>query len=172
MKIYVKAIFIVLAAIAGILIACAMILYILLPHPLSKRVVVKSFTKSKESITIITNYLIGSDYDVMIIDNTNYTNVIWTNLDGNIIIDDAQVVDMLKSILKCKGYQVIAKEKKVVYLQRSSSLDFGNGVAYSIDGRIPDGTVLQFLTKIEPLDEDGWYYYEEDFNEWKRRNRQ
>ena len=43
----------------------------------------------------------------------------------------------------------------------------GAGIVYTIDGIKPS---LQFLTKLEKLDRNNWYYYEADFNEWKRLN--
>ena len=48
-----------------------------------------------------------------------------------------------------------------------SNLDSGHGIAYTIDESEPK---LQFLTKAEKLNEDNWYYYEEDYNKWKLRN--
>ena len=61
----------------------------------------------------------------------------------------------------------MGRDRNTIYFQRWSNLDNGRGVAYSIDGSTP---TLQFLTKLEPLSESNWYYYEEDYNEWKRRN--
>ena len=46
-------------------------------------------------------------------------------------------------------------------------MDNGGGIAYSIDN---NKQVLQFLIKLEPLSIPQWYYYEEDFNEWKKLN--
>ena len=43
----------------------------------------------------------------------------------------------------------------------------GAGIVYSIDGAEPS---MQILTKLEALDKDNWYYYESDFNEWRRLN--
>lgn len=43
----------------------------------------------------------------------------------------------------------------------------GVGVAFSLDGSVPDESAITFLTKIEPLEDEGWYYYESDYNEWK-----
>jgi len=46
----------------------------------------------------------------------------------------------------------------------------GRGIAYMPQGRIHDGTgLLPFMIELEPLDEDGWYFYVEWFSLWKNQ---
>lgn len=54
------------------------------------------------------------------------------------------------------------------YFRSGQKKDSSRGIAYSIDGKEPK---LQFLTKLEALPERNWYYYEEDFDEWKIQNK-
>ena len=82
-------------------------------------------------------------------------------------IQNINIVEAI-NILKNKGYYVIAKYENTTHFQRWSNLDNGRGVAYSIDGSEPR---LEFLTKLEKLPEHNWYYYEEDYNEWRIRNK-
>ncbi len=44
------------------------------------------------------------------------------------------------------------------------------GIVYSIDGHTPDEESITYLTLLEPLPEDGWYYFEADYNKWRRDN--
>lgn len=70
-------------------------------------------------------------------------------------------------MFKEKRYQVINKHGNAISFQLNSTLDMGAGIVYSIDGAEPS---MQILTKLEALDKDNWYYYESDFNEWRRLN--
>ena len=47
----------------------------------------------------------------------------------------------------------------------NSVQDIGCGIAYSfVDGAEPD---IQFLTEIQPLSVENWYYYVTDYNTWR-----
>ena len=65
------------------------------------------------------------------------------------------------------GYETIGIEKNTLYFQKYATLDCGKGIMYSIDGGAP---YTQFLTYQEALSEQDWYYYEDDYNEWRERN--
>ena len=65
------------------------------------------------------------------------------------------------------GYETIGIEKNTLYFQKYATLDCGKGIMYSIDGGAP---YMQFLTYQEALSEQDWYYYEDDYNEWRERN--
>ena len=64
-----------------------------------------------------------------------------------------------------KGYEIISKNDNFVSYQKWSNLDAGKGFVYSYNEEKP---LQQFTTKLIPLNEIGWYYYEEDFNKWKK----
>ena len=69
-----------------------------------------------------------------------------------------------------RGYKGIGRDGNTIYFVRWTRLmDFGAGIAYSVNGK--DEPELDFVTKLEPLSEDGWYFYEEDYNEWRVRKR-
>lgn len=53
----------------------------------------------------------------------------------------------------------------VTFILWTRFTDAGCGIAYTTESSPePDMT---FLTQIEPLSEDGWYYYVEDYSEWR-----
>ena len=91
---------------------------------------------------------------------------------GNIYLclDDNSSKEELTEISKKlydRGYEILSKNDTCVSYQKWSNLDAGRGFVYSYNGTEPS---LLFMTKLIPLNEKGWYYYEEDFNEWKKQN--
>ena len=135
----------------------------------------RELEKNKEKFLSIVFYLQDLPYDSILINEgigKNKLNFYGSN-NGQIgstfeIYDKNALSDIYYIAIDCK-YNVIDKENNVISFQRFSTLDAGKGIAYSIDGHIPDQNSIQFLTKIEQLSEEGWYYYESDFNEWNNR---
>jgi hypothetical protein len=148
----------VIGVIAVILfIAGALFLHVVLPEPLSQKATAKDFAKNQDNILLVTRYLINCN------DNSVYIN---TNSEEAASIEEPQVTDAINTLYG-KGYRVINKNGNTIHFQRSTRLmDFESGIAYSIDGSEPR---LTFLTKLVSLSESNWYYYEADFNEFKRR---
>jgi hypothetical protein len=159
LRVFVKVTLIVLAVIVVILVAGVIFLHILFPTPLSKEATEQDFVKNQDSILLVTDYLIKLK------DTSIYFSISDSN--GYAAIEEAQVANAIKKLFS-NGYSAIFKSGNTIHFQRSTRFtDFGSGVAYSIDGSEPQ---LQFLTKLEPLSEPNWYYYEEDFNEYKKLN--
>ena len=78
-----------------------------------------------------------------------------------------QIVENLKN----KGYYHITKDQKIVIFdvwRRLVGTEFEAGFAYSIDGS-GDLSEIAYLTYQRPLSKQNWYYYEADYNEWRRR---
>ncbi len=159
MKLFLKPIFIVFISIVIILIVGVLFMHILFPTPLSKKATENEFIKNQDSFILIVNYLVNCDEDSIYIPNIDvkaYTD-----------IDNLQVASAIK-VLFSKGYSVISKDGNTIHFQRSTRFrDFGSGVAYSLDGSDPQ---LPYLIRLETLSEPNWYYYEEDFNEYKKLN--
>ena len=125
----------------------------------------KNFQKDKEYIFTVAEYIANSKYGEIYIPTTMESGEM-SNAGTPVKIDNVEVVTAIET-LKKRGYSVIGKSGNTIHFQRWSNLDNGRGIAYSINGNVPN---LQFLTKLEPLSDENWYYYEEDFNEWKRRD--
>jgi uncharacterized membrane protein len=157
---------IALVVIAVIITGVVVFLRTVLPTALSQKATEKDFLKNYERILIVTNYLVNAEYEDMYISKTGDNKTVFANGYGHIAISDSQVIEAMSALFE-NGYSVIAKNNNTSYFQRSSTLDFGSGVAYSTDSSEP---YLQFLTKLEPLSKPNWYYYEEDFNVWRERN--
>ena len=165
---FIKILLFILISIIAILIAGVMLLCLIFPPPLSKDATEKDFMKNKDNIMIVTDYLANLKYNHISIKTTDKSGIMFAGLEnGMTAIDDSKVISAVNKLFK-KRYSVIIKDENTIHFLRSTRFrEFSSGIAYSINGTEPQ---LQFLTKLEPLSEKNWYYYEEDFNEWKRRN--
>jgi hypothetical protein len=69
-------------------------------------------------------------------------------------------ISLLFDELNC---QLIDKESNYVLFVMWSSLDASSGIAYSIDGELPDidgdFPIERKDLRLEPLGYEGWYYY-------------
>lgn len=123
------------------------------------------FQQDKEYLLKVTKYLADCDYSDIYIHESMEKNELSHN--GQMItIDNEEVADAICK-LQARKYSVIGKKGNTVYFQRWSNLDCGRGIAYSTNGK---EIRLPFLTRTEPLSDQCWFYYEENFNEWELKN--
>lgn len=161
-------IFVVIIIIVFLIFPTILFYYLIAPPWQGIRQTESDFEKNKESIFLVKDYLVNSGYDSVHIYKTMKSGEM--SIGGEITkIEDDELVKTINK-LKKRGYSSMAKSGNGIRFVRWTGKDVGKGVVYSIDGHTPDEETLQFLTKIEPLQEDGWYYYEEDYNEWRKRN--
>lgn len=133
--------------------------------PLNYKNAEKQFERKKEDMYIVSSYFSDLNYENIYIPNSMDIGIM--SIDGNNVkIENDKVIQSIEK-LKNNYCSVIGKENNTIYFQIWSNLDSGHGIAYTIDESEPK---LQFLTKAEKLNEDNWYYYEEDYNKWKLRN--
>ena len=165
MKKYFIILIVVLAVLTIIFVGGFVFLCLLMPV-LSQKGTEEDFSKNRDNIIIVTNYLVNSKYESIIITTSDFDGTMYVNLDGDIAIEDQQVLEALDELLKPNNYKTIGRYKNAIDFIRSSTLDFSSGIVYSMDGNDPQ---LQFLTRLEPLSEPNWYYFEEDFNLWRER---
>lgn len=176
---------IIIKIIIIILVVCGIIIYIFLrslfgPYSSQKKIE-KEFYKNYETILEITSYLEKADFAYINIQGTDYIyddgnygtwyvesgNADDTANDGRKEIGDDKFIKEISHLFKDKKYQVISKSRNAISFQLMSTLDMGAGIVYTIDGMQPS---IQFLTKLEKLNVADWYYYEADYNEWRRMN--
>lgn len=138
----------------------------------------KEFYDNYGTISSITEMLEETSYSKINIQNVDYIYDdgnfgTWYVRDDKIAtegvqkIQDPDLVEMLNRIFKERKYQVVSKNSNTISFQLWSNLDAGKGVAYVTGGEAPS---IEFLTKYEKLDIENWFYYEADFNEWKKLN--
>ena len=122
----------------------------------------KKYDSRKEDIHIVSEYLSGLEYENIYIPRAMKKGIMSVGGE-HVNIENDEVIQALDK-LNC---DVIGKMNNTIYFQMWSSLDEGRGIAYSMDDSEPK---LQFLTSIEKLKVENWYYYEEDYSEWRLKN--
>lgn len=129
--------------------------------PLNYKSAEKQFERKKEDMYIVSSYFSDLNYENIYIPNSMDIGIM--SIDGNNVkIENDKVIQSIEK-LKNDYCSVIGKDNNTIYFQMWSNLDS----AHTIDESEPK---LQFLTKAEKLNEDNWYYYEEDYNKWRLKN--
>ena len=137
--------------------------------PPDKNKMEKYFKRDNADIILITDYFIDSSNPEIYVRKSDFK-------DGKILtgdnmlyekIENEAVIKAIGRIFKKQGYSVIGKNNNTIYFQKWSMFEEDRGIAYSINGN--DKPIVEFLTKLEPLSKNGWYYYEADYNEWRNQ---
>jgi len=154
------------------LIICIVGLFLFLWPPLQgMREMERDFYRNQETLFTARDYLIGLDYYLLRYPPfSGKRGVMGTGMRDVYVEIDNDYARSAMDLLLRRGYQIITKRGNFIVFLRWSNLDNGRGVVYSINGTLPDESVLPFLTRLEPLSYDGWFYYEEDFNEFRIRH--
>lgn len=115
------------------------------------------FNEDYSHLFTVANFLANLNYEEIYISNTMSDGII--SVSGkNVEIKDMTIINSINT-LKNHDYEVIIKEKNTVSFQRYSTLDVGGGVLFSVNGQKP---TLQSVTRLQKLDKENWYYYEEN----------
>lgn len=130
-----------------------------------------------DDFQIIADYLMSNDCDSIHIEAANETmllmhessNSINATIEKEYVTVSAEEVNRAIKAVMEKGCNKIYKNGDTVdFLMWTEITDFAAGIVYyTREKGTPD---IQFLTKLEPLSRKGWYYYEEDYNEWRLKN--
>lgn len=153
---------VVIVVITGLILGAV---YALLPPNVHKAE--NAFKNDRELLEMVISYLENSEYESINIHKSMNSGKMHVN---TIIlnIEDETVVKAIDTLFDKCGYDMIDKNGNTIYFQRWTRLmDFGSGIIYSINKT--DKPVLQYQTKLVPLSVDGWYYCEENYNEWRSR---
>ena len=136
------------------------------------------FQENRADFLTIVDYCRRSEYELLIISlyevygDTSLDDVlddVFADFDS-ITIEDREVRSAIERLFSkgiCLG---IYKEGKVIefLLWTGFIRDIGCGLLYiSIPNHKPS---TQYMTERQPLSEDGWFYYIDDYNEWRARN--
>lgn len=158
----------VIALVLVIAISC---IRAIMRDPLEK--VEKKLQTNREELYVVKDYLLECGFDSVTIhpQDVSEENVeMFTGREtGMVPIDNEEAEEAVRRLFR-RGYRVIGKKNGGVSFLDWSIKDKGGGIIYSANGNIPDESMLNFVTEVVPLKEDKWYYYFEDFDEWKRQN--
>jgi len=147
------------------------------------------FIEDYELLRVIVDYFINSEHMSIRIRPEPEMDKGTMSVDSGlqrISISDINVIVAIET-LHNQGYLTIARRDNIIrFLRFTRGRHFGSGIVYSIDGVLPNygvnprdplygsaasPTQIQHLTKLEPLSKPNWFYYEEDFREWRVRYR-
>ena len=129
----------------------------------------KKFQENYDSFVIVADYLADSkfdEFDYISIDRSDFTKNDYGEFTVSawrreVVIDDEVVPEAIQRLFQGECYYILRKsEGKVITFTMWGAIGRGVGIAYSIDGSVPDKSSIPYLTSIEPLSEEGWYYYD------------
>lgn len=160
--------FILIAVLPAVLIWGITSVIIASVTPPDKEKMEQHFQRDKETLTVVVDYLNDLDYPFVSISKSNIkTGEMFTGAYTEYQkIDDEAIVKAMKKLLNIGKYSVIGKSNNTVYFQKWSFIQKERGIAVALnkDSR----PVVEFLIKSESLSEPGWYYYEADYEEYRK----
>ena len=111
-----------------------------------------TFQKYREEIKIITDYLLTQEPPVQIYKDS-------TGLPNNVAL-------AVKTLIRQAGCSSIHYSKSTVhFVLWTRFTDAGCGIAYASGNSLE--TELDFLTQFQSLSEQNWFYYVEDYAQWR-----
>ena len=140
-------------------------------EPPSVAYVERRFNKYYNDIQIVVAFMISSEYETVIIDSDERTGL--KSTDGyhyeNIALAlDSEIEEAVNRLLDGKYKGMSKYNNTISLLQWCRFNDVGCGVAYAINNEdLPD---IQYATELIPLEKEGWFYYVDDFNQWRLEN--
>jgi len=130
------------------------------------------FQADREQLQIIIDYFISTNFDTISISISSIHGEqeveMFTGLEtGRILVSNENVSRTIYNLFNA-GYRGIGKSETGIRFLKWAIRDHGRGIVYSINGNVPDETMLPFLTELQPLSEENWFFYVENFNEWRQ----
>ena len=127
----------------------------------------RCLNSNQDEFELIVDYFRNSEFERIVFRSTGRVFIDFET--DTLTITDENVERAIENTFR-RGYSLIDMNEYGVSFLRWSVRNHGRGIVFSFTGETPtESSLLQFLTTIEPLSIDGWYFYIEDFNEWRRR---
>ena len=137
--------------------------------PIEKDEMEEIFTENYELMMIVVNYFKNSGHERIGIRDGDERGQI--RVGGGHIAEtgDIEFIEAVETLRK-RGFRNPTRSGNTIRFLRWSRPNVGHGIAYSINGLDPIEAEIWHLTRLEPLSVPNWFYYESDFNEWRRQN--
>jgi len=125
------------------------------------------FEKNREMILVVRDYFAGLDFTTLLYPSTwgevgeMFAGLVYREIP----IDDEEALIAMKLLIDF-GYIRMSKRNGLISFMRWSSLASGAGMVYSTDGHHPHSGIIGDLIKLEPMQEEGWFYFEVNRNEY------
>lgn len=144
----------------------------------------RMFRVDRQDLEFVVGYLMESPHNRVSIRDTDFTglgmhfneSIYFLALEPERTTREISCLDTSEAVsrLFSRGYRSIVfdREEGVDFL-RWSNIREVRGIVYIGDGYRGQSLdfLLPFLIEIEPLDHHGWYFYVENFHEWRRLGR-
>ena len=128
----------------------------------------KTFEEDYEELKIIADFLLAQKYSSISIQrNQNY---MVANFGEHFPFDNDEVENTVNSLFD-KGYLYFYRSNNTVHFERWKKWmyhEYRSGFAYLNEDSC--NLDIQFLIEQQEMSVAGWYYYEDDYNEWRSRN--
>lgn len=152
---------IIIAAIISLFSGCSK----LSDTPPSLDEVTSIFLNNREDFETITNYLIDLNINYIAIFDPKATLA----GHGDITINNETAREAMERLVSKRILKKVFKNGNTIeFILWESFYDMGCGLAYTIDCRVKPN--IQYLTELELINDDGWYYYVDDYNTWRVNN--
>ncbi len=132
----------------------------------------------EKELETVASYLCAVEHDSIIIKKRDADSMLMLlivdPLDGqtknmDVPIEEKEVQKAANKLFASGCNKITKSGDTVEFLFWTQLMDFGAGLVWHENTEtLPD---VQFLTRLDALETDGWYYYEADFNEYRRGKR-
>jgi len=132
------------------------------------REMIQSFETNREAIFTVRDYFANSKHETITSVGGQSGMVQMhgenTGFAGQAVIENEHAKEAMSLLIR-DGYKQIRKWKGFITFTRWQRGSATVGVLYAADGSIPTPGTIYFLSKLEPLAYEGWYYFETNYNE-------
>lgn len=132
----------------------------------NKKKAQKLFDDFSGDFILVSNCLMALEYDYIDIESAEEFTIREENfMRESVRINDEDFSKAIESLFSAKIKKIYKQNDEIIFLRWTRFNDFGAGIVFS--NGIEEDFSIEYLTKIEQLSNKGWYYYEEDYNEWR-----
>lgn len=139
-------------------------------EPLSVEEIEDWFEDNQQEILTIVNYLTDKPADDIYIDGPN--EEVFSDFDY-VTINDPEVKVCVERLWEhgCRSVTKMTNRNAISFKIWSRFVgEAWGGIAFSLDGEnLPEE---QYCTQLQPLSEDGWFYYVAEYNLWRVQQRE
>ncbi len=124
--------------------------------PIDEPYMIELFEEDKELLNRARDYIIRSGMDHVYIIFDPYYEETYSGFDKSFS-------DILEE-LRRKGYEIISGDESYICFFRWVGSYGSRGFVFSRDGNMPQ---IDFVIKYAELSEENWYYYNENYEDWR-----
>lgn len=144
------------------IIVCLIILLTQILTPTSDRKLINLFNKHEELLSLVVIKLEKTEYENINITKSEFEDNMYVQDDANYVgkiikINDSILLKNIQKLFK-SNFEIIRKDKDIIYFQVYSNRDIGKGIMYCHREKTPNK--IEGIIELTPIN-DNWYIYEE-----------